>query len=179
MYKFVYITPTKEWNAIQKPSLVESRETRGKRIASFEECLKKQRAVKHLFHECRTNEDKYTKIIQIGKQLGAYPEPYKTAEHKVSGCQSTMYLYASLEYEKVHYWAHSEALISAGLAALLLAAYNGEPPEVILQCPPLFLEELGIHQALSPSRANGLSSLFLKMKQEALQFYLLQSNKSL
>lgn len=90
-----------------------------------------------------------------------------------------MYLYANLEHGKVHYWAHSEALISAGLAALLIAVYDAEPPEVILQCPPLFLEELGIHQALSPSRANGLSSLFLKMKQEALQFYLLQSNKSL
>jgi cysteine desulfuration protein SufE len=90
-----------------------------------------------------------------------------------------MYLYASLEQGKVRYWAHSEALISAGLAALLITVYEGEPPEVILQCPPLFLEELGIHHALSPSRANGLSSLFLKMKQEALQFYLLQSNKSL
>lgn len=148
-------------------------------IASFEECLKKQRALKQLFHECRTHEDKYTKIIQIGRQLAAYPEVYKTADHSVRGCQSTMYLYANLEHGKVHYWAHSEALISAGLAALLIAVYDAEPPEVILQCPPLFLEELGIHQALSPSRANGLSSLFLKMKQEALQFYLLQSNKSL
>jgi len=138
--------------------------------------LKKQRALKQLFHECRTAEDTYKKIIHIGKQLDPYPEQYKTPEHKVQGCQSTMYLYASFDQGKLRYRAHSEALISAGLAALLIAVYDDEPPEVILQCPPLFLEELGIQHALSPGRANGLSSLFLKMKQEALQ-YCLSSNK--
>ena len=102
-----------------------------------------------------------------------------TKEHVVRGCQSTMYLYTYLENGKVRYFAHSEALISAGLAALLLAVYDEEMPEVILQCPPLFLEELGIPNVLSPGRANGLSSLFLKMKQDALRFYLLQTNKSL
>jgi cysteine desulfuration protein SufE len=102
-----------------------------------------------------------------------------TKEHIVRGCQSTMYLYTYLENERVRYCAHSEALISAGLAALLLSVYDDEAPEVILQCPPLFLEELGVQNALSPGRANGLSSLFLKMKQDALHFYLQQSNKSL
>jgi cysteine desulfuration protein SufE len=148
-------------------------------ISSFQSCLNKQHALKSLFKECHNDEDKYKKIIHIGQQLSPYPPMRMTKEHTVHGCQSTMYLYTYLENARVRFHAHSEALISAGLAALLLTVYDDEPPEVILQCPPLFLEELGIKNALSPGRANGLSSLFLKMKQDALQFYLQQTNKSL
>lgn len=80
-----------------------------------------------------------------------------------------MYLHSYLDNNKMHFSAYSEALISAGLAALLIAVYDGEGPEIVLKCPPLFLETIGIHSSLSPSRANGLSSLFLKMKQESLR----------
>jgi cysteine desulfuration protein SufE len=81
-----------------------------------------------------------------------------------------MYLYAYLENGKMRFMAHSEALISAGLAALLILAFDQESPEVVLKCPPRFLETIGIQGSISPSRSNGLSSLFLKMKQESLQF---------
>jgi cysteine desulfuration protein SufE len=136
---------------------------------TFENCLRKQTAVKKLFDECITPEEKYQKIIELGRNLPPYPSLDKTPQHLVKGCQSLMYLRSYLKDSKVHFDVYSEALISAGLAALLLSVYQEEFPEVILKCPPLFLEEIGLYSALSPSRSNGLSSLFLSMKQEALK----------
>lgn len=136
---------------------------------TFESCLHKQTLAKKIFESCATSEKKYQKIIELGKNLPPYPSSDKTPEYLVKGCQSTMYLRPYLKETKMYFEVHSEALISAGLAALLLSVYQGEFPEVILKCPPLFLEEIGLYAALSPSRSSGLSSLFLRMKQEALK----------
>lgn len=138
--------------------------------AIFDSCQGKQQQVKFLFRECVTSEQKYEKIIELGRQLATYPSEFKTPEHLVKGCQSTMYIRAQLMNGKMHFQAYSEALISAGLIALLLSIYNDEPPEVILTYPPQFLEELGINSSLSPGRANGLASLLQRMKKEALDF---------
>jgi cysteine desulfuration protein SufE len=141
----------------------------------FESCLNKQNNAKDLFRLCATPEEKYQKIIALGKTLPPYPSIYKAPEYQVKGCQSIMYLHSSLKDGKMCFAVYSEALISAGLAALLLSVYQDEPPEVILKCPPSFLEQLELHTALSPSRSSGLSSLFLHMKQEALKA-LIQKN---
>jgi cysteine desulfuration protein SufE len=143
--------------------------------AQFNSCLAKQHKVQLLFDTSVTPIQKYEKIIELGRELTPYPALFKTPDRLVKGCQSTMYLYAELTQGKIHFHAFSEALISAGLAALLLAVYNGETPDVILTCPPRFLEELGVHDSLSPSRSNGLASLFQRMKKEALDF-LIQKN---
>jgi cysteine desulfuration protein SufE len=136
----------------------------------FQSCMAKQQKIKEIFAHCSTPQMKYEKIIDLGRSLPPFPTALKTADRLVKGCQSQMYLATSFEEGKVQFQAQTDALISAGLAALLLAAYSDEPPVAILSCPPDFLEELGIHGSLSPSRSNGLSSLFLRMKQEALNF---------
>lgn len=142
-------------------------------MQNFETCLKKQSEVKQLFASCSTPQEKYEKIIELGRQLPAYPTELKTQDAIVKGCQSTMYLHAELKEGRMQFQAQSDALISAGLAALLLAVYHDEPPDAVLACPPRFLDELGIMNSLSPSRSNGLASLFQRMKQEALKLILL------
>lgn len=97
------------------------------------------------------------------------PEEHKREENQVIGCQSVVYLHSYLQEGKLYFIASSEALISAGLAALLLEVYNGLPPELLLQHRPTFLNELGIYATLSPGRSNGLSSMFLRMQKEALK----------
>jgi cysteine desulfuration protein SufE len=139
-------------------------------MTNLTSCLEKQRRLKEQFSLCTSSQQKYEKIIEMGRQLPAYPIELKTSEYSVKGCQSTMYLATSLEGGKIQFQAYSEALISAGLAALLIAIYQDESPEVILTCPPSVLEELSIHGSLSPGRSNGLASLFQRMKQDALKF---------
>lgn len=135
----------------------------------YKSCFAKQAYVKSIFDNCSTKEERYEKIIELGKKLPALPDPLKTPHSLVKGCQSMTYLYATLENGTVHFQASSDALISAGLAMILLMVYNDESPEVILKCPPTFLEDLGISASLTPSRANGLYSMHLRMQQEALK----------
>ncbi len=80
-----------------------------------------------------------------------------------------MYLHSFLLEDKIFFEPESDALISSGLAALLTQVYSGETPEVVLKCPPTYLDELGISASLTPNRANGLYSIHLRMKQDALK----------
>lgn len=138
----------------------------------FESCLEKQQQIKALFDSCPSEELKYEKIIELGRSQTPLSEKDKISENLVKGCQSTMYLTSRLEKGRVYFAADSDALISAGLAAVLIHVYNGETPEVILKCAPDYLDELGIHASLTPNRANGLYSIHLRMKQDALRLYI-------
>jgi cysteine desulfuration protein SufE len=140
----------------------------------FESCLEKQKQIKALFLRCSSEEEKYQKIIELGRQQPRLPGSDKIPENLVKGCQSNMYLTSNLSDGRVFYAAESDALISAGLAVVLIKVYSGETPETILKCPPDYLEELGISANLTPSRANGLYSIHLRMKQDALKIYMRQ-----
>lgn len=135
----------------------------------FDSCLEKQEQIKALFQSCISMEAKYQKIMELGKSLPKMDPVFKTAENAVTGCQSTMYLRSFLKDGLVYFEVDSDALISAGLAALLLHVYNGELPETILTCPPTYLDNLEIGTNLTPGRANGLYSIHLRMKQDALK----------
>ncbi len=124
-----------------------------------------------------TRELLYQKIMEKGKNLSPFNSEWKTEHKRVMGCQSVMYLHSHFEDGKVFFHAATDALISAGLAAILIEIYSGEPPDSILLTSPTFLEELGITSVLTPGRANGLASLFLKMKQEALSYLVSQPQK--
>lgn len=127
-------------------------------------------AVKELFSSCTTPEERYKIILDISNQLPAFASEAKLPCNLVEGCQSLMYVDIFFEEDKFYFTAYSEALISKGLAALLHLVYNGEPAENILKYPPLFLKELKILPSLSPSRANGVASLFSKLQKAAIKF---------
>ncbi len=139
---------------------------------SFQSCLEKQMRLKALFKGCATPDHKYQTIIELGRKLPPLDASLKIPQNIVPGCQSVMHLHSILDADQIIFSADSEALISKGLAALMIAVYSNEPPEVVLKCPPLFLEQLKINQSLTPHRSNGLASLFLRMKQDALNFIL-------
>ncbi len=135
----------------------------------YESCLRKQEEMKKLFAACQNIEEKYEKIIELGRSQGKLDPQFRTPQNRVEGCQSIMYLQAALIDGLMQFGAESEALISQGLATLLIQVYSGESPEVVLKCPPTYLEELDIASSLTPNRANGLYSLHLRMKQESLK----------
>lgn len=143
----------------------------------FNSCLEKQQQIKDIFLACASEDAKYEKIIELGQQQVPLADIYKTNENLVKGCQSQMYLRAYWVDDKVMFEAESDALISAGLAVLLTKVYSGESPEVILKCPPTYLDELGIQASLSPNRANGLYSIHLRMKQDALKMIVEQGSR--
>lgn len=119
-------------------------------------------------------EDRYKKIIALGKSLPDLPENLRTEDAKVKGCQSQVWLHAKLnDRGEIEFQGDSDALLVKGLVALLLKVYSGSTPEEILTTPPDFLKAIGFEGNLSPSRANGLFSMLKQIRYYAAAFGLL------
>ncbi len=129
--------------------------------------------IKKVFAPLASKDQIYKTIMTLGRDNSGGAE-IKTDENLVSGCQSTMYLKADVIDGRLYFSVWSDALISSGLAQILIRAYNGTEPEVVLKNEPSFLNELGIPGSLTPGRANGLYQIHLKMKQIALHFMMQQ-----
>lgn len=143
-------------------------------------CLSMNEKIKKIttdFSKLENWEDKYKKIIEMGRSLPEMPEALKSEDNKVKGCQSQVWLHASLNNEKqMLIQGDSDALIVKGLVAVLLFVYSQEKPSDILQNPPDFIKELGFESHLSPSRSNGLFSMIKQIKNYAIAFdYFLKS----
>lgn len=119
------------------------------------------------FSSCLDQEEIYRKIIAWGEKLPPFDPAWKTPENLVHGCQSVTYLHSSEEEGKFFFAASSDALISSGLAAVLLSLYNDKTPQEILSTPPAILQKLGIVEKLSPGRANGFAALYLRIREIA------------
>ena len=104
-------------------------------------------------------EDRYRRLIAMGQALGDLPDAMKDEDHKVRGCQSQVWLRASLDIDRISFRGDSDALIVKGLVSILIEAYSGATPSEILATPPVFLQRIGLDQHLSPSRSNGLHSM--------------------
>ncbi len=128
------------------------------------------------FAELDDWEDKYTRIIRMGKELPVMNEEKKTDKNKLDGCQSQVWIDASFEDGKIFIEADSDAAIVKGLIAILVKVYSGHKPDEILSSPPDFLKSIGIDNQLSPTRKNGLGAMLKQIQMYAVAFRAL-SNK--
>lgn len=103
--------------------------------------------------------DRYQYIIDLGKALPEYPEEWKSAEYKIEGCQSQVWIRPEAKGDIISFAAISDAAIVSGLIALLMRIYNGRTAAEILATPPDFLSALGLDKHLSPTRSNGLHAM--------------------
>ena len=111
--------------------------------------------------------DKYEYLIELGKSLDAYPEEKKTEDRLIKGCQSRVWLDYSLQDGKLFFQADSDAIITKGIISLLIGVYSGRTPEEIAADDFGFIEEIGLKENLSPTRANGLVSMIEKIREIA------------
>jgi len=111
--------------------------------------------------------DKYEYLIELGKGLPAYPEQDKTDEHLIKGCQSRVWLSWELRDGALWFNADSDAVITRGIISLLIRVYSGEAPSVIAADNFAWLEEIGLKENLSPTRANGLVSMIQTIREAA------------
>ncbi len=104
----------------------------------------------------------------MGKSLPPMNEEYRVEENKVRGCQSQVWLFPELVDGKIIFHADSDASIVKGIVSLLVKVYSHKAPDEILALKPDFIEEIGLKQHLSMSRANGLSSMLKQISMYAL-----------
>lgn len=114
--------------------------------------------------------ERYEYVIGLGKKLPPMPESAKTAEHLIKGCQSQVWLNASLQDGLVHFEADSDSLITKGMIALFIRVLNHEAPDAILTADMSFIDRTGLKEHLAPTRANALGLMASQMKQRALAF---------
>lgn len=111
--------------------------------------------------------DKYEYIIELGKKLDSFPENKKTDDRLIKGCQSRVWLDWEVRDGKLYFTADSDAIITKGIISLLISVYSGRSAEEIAGDDFSFLEELGLKENLSPTRANGLESMVETIKRAA------------
>lgn len=137
--------------------------------------LATQQAFLDEFSKLNSWEERYKRIIELGKTLPPYPEEHRTDQNKVRGCQSQVWMHAAFDGSKVRYDIDSDAMIVKGLAAILHKTFSGHEPKDIIAAPLDFLEKIGLTQHLSQSRANGLAAMVRQFKNYALAFNALQA----
>ena len=108
--------------------------------------------------------DKYEYLIELGKNLEAYPESSKTDDKLIKGCQSRVWLDWEMRDGRLWFSADSDAIITKGIISLLIGVYSGRSAEQIASDEFSFLEEIGLKENLSPTRANGLVSMIATIK---------------
>ena len=119
--------------------------------------------------------DRYQMLIDMGSEQEALEEKYKTEQNLIDGCQSRVWLQADLIDGMVHFRAESDALIVKGIVALLVRVLSGHTPQEILDADLYFIDRIGLHEHLSPTRSNGLSAMLKPMKVYALAFSSMQA----
>ena len=108
--------------------------------------------------------DKYEYIIELGKDVPALDEAFRTPENLIKGCQSQVWLHADIANGLVQFSADSDAIITKGIVSLLIRVLNQRSPKEILDAELYFIDRIGLQQHLSPTRANGLVSMVKQMK---------------
>jgi cysteine desulfuration protein SufE len=114
--------------------------------------------------------DKYSYLIELGNDLDGFDEQHRTQQHLIEGCQSKVWLHASLENGKVLFTGDSDAIIVKGIVALLIRVWNDQTPQDILDSDLYFVDQIGLKDHLSPTRSNGLVSMVKQMRLYALAF---------
>jgi len=115
--------------------------------------------------------EKYEYIIETGKELYPMEESEKIEENLIKGCQSRVWLTARINEEgDLIFSADSDAIITKGLVALMVRVLSGTKPEDVASVDLHFLDDIGLHEHLSPTRSNGLASMVKQMKMYGLVF---------
>lgn len=115
-------------------------------------------------------ESKYEYVLEMGNKLEPADASIKTEEHLVKGCTSKAWITAELHDNKMHFIADGETPIARGIIALVLRVLNDQAPQDISNTELYFLDQIGLKEHLSITRAQGLESLIRKIYTLAAQF---------
>jgi cysteine desulfuration protein SufE len=113
---------------------------------------------------------RYEYIIELGKSLPLIDEQYKTEDNIIKGCQSKVWVHAEEQDGKILFTADSDAILTKGIIAILIRTFSNHSPQEILEANTDFVDEIGLKEHLSPTRANGLVSMIKQIKMYALAF---------
>lgn len=112
--------------------------------------------------------ERYEYIIELGKSLPLIDPKYKLEENLIKGCQSKVWLHSEVSNNTLVFTADSDAILTKGIVALLLRVFTHQSPANILAANTDFIDDIGLREHLSPTRANGLVSMIKQIKLYAI-----------
>jgi cysteine desulfuration protein SufE len=121
---------------------------------------------------------RYEYMIALGKSLPLIEEQHKIDGNLIKGCQSKVWVHAEMKDGKVVFTADSDAIITKGIIAILLRTLSNQSPKDILDADMHYIDEIGLKEHLSPTRANGLVSMIKQLKLYALAFETQKNNRA-
>ncbi|TPV34815.1 SufE family protein [Paucihalobacter ruber] len=113
---------------------------------------------------------RYEYMIELGKSLPLIEDKYKTEDNIIKGCQSKVWVHAEMKDDKLVFSADSDAIITKGIIAILIRAFSNHTPAEIIDADTQFIDEIGLKEHLSPTRANGLVSMIKQLKLYAIAY---------
>jgi cysteine desulfuration protein SufE len=113
---------------------------------------------------------RYEYIIDLGKALPLIAEEFKTEDNIIKGCQSKVWVHGEKKDDKIVFTADSDAILTKGIIAILIRSFSNQNAADILDANTDFIDEIGLKEHLSPTRANGLVSMIKQIKMYALAF---------
>lgn len=113
---------------------------------------------------------RYEYMIELGKSLPLIDDQYKTDDNIIKGCQSKVWVHAEMKDDKVVFTADSDAIITKGIIAILIRVFSNQTPQAIIDADTSFIDDIGLKEHLSPTRANGLVSMIKQIKMYAIAY---------
>lgn len=113
---------------------------------------------------------RYEYMIELGKSLPKIEDQYKTDDHLIKGCQSKVWVHAERIDGKLVFTADSDAIITKGIIAILIRVFSNQKPADIIAAKTDFIDQIGLKEHLSPTRANGLVSMIKQLKLYAVAY---------
>ncbi|SFN24024.1 cysteine desulfuration protein SufE [Formivibrio citricus] len=124
--------------------------------------------IEERLHSCAGWEAKSRMLVQLSRELPAYPETDRTEENRVSGCESQVWLKLGWNNGALELATDSDSRIIKGLLALVYAAYRGRSPEAVRDFDfDGWLAGMGLTRLLTASRSNGLKAIVTHIRSSA------------
>ena len=116
-------------------------------------------------------EDRYRLLIDLGRQLEAMPDALKTDATRVRGCSASVWVYPTVADGRLHFLADSNAAITKGIVALILAAVQDKPAaEVARLDVEAALAPFELRKHLSANRTQGVPNMIALIRQTAKRY---------
>ena len=127
-------------------------------------------------YECLDADERYRLLIELGRELGPMPEALKTDATLVHGCSAKVWVYPVVEDGRLHFLADSNAAITKGIVALVIAAVQDKPAaEVAAMDVAEALAPFDLKNQLSSNRTQGVPNMIALVKQTAARLAAEQS----
>ena len=119
-------------------------------------------------YEFLEGDERYRLLIELGRELEDMPDALKTDATLVRGCSAAVWVYPTEQAERLHFLADSNAAITKGIVALVIAAVQDKPAdEVAAMDVTAALQPFDLKNQLSSNRTQGVPNMIALVKEHA------------